>query len=248
MYVCFPSSLSHCTELGLDGSSWNFHWSFPPCPYKVSSGELDPIRIRATPIRKPTILPIQTNPMTIFEIFSARWTPNTMLTMYKQFWTFYDFRIHRIGSRIGSETIARTICRRFSNCFQPDGHRMRRWPRTSSLNTLRFPDPPNRVRLDRQNHLLTIFNLFSFRWTPMRCWPCRNGFEHYSICGSTESAVEPVSNRRSGQSTNRGFNLSAFYALVPLVSVLFNLCRVDPDHVTTDNDHKNLDMSKNDLI
>ncbi len=65
----------------------------------------------------------------------------------------------------------------------------------TALNVVQFPDP-----------------------TKMRCWPCTNSFEHCTILGSTESAAKSIRNRRSEQSTCRGFNLSAFYALVPLVS------------------------------
>ncbi len=38
--------------------------------------------------------PIRTNLLTIFIIFSARWTPNAMLTTNKHFLTSCDFRIH----------------------------------------------------------------------------------------------------------------------------------------------------------
>ncbi len=113
----------------------------------------------------------QSNPLRIFEIFSARWTPNAMLTTYKQFWTLYDFRTHRIGYQIGTESMARAIYWRFWHFFRPHGRRM-------------------------------------------RCWPCRNSFEHFTISGSTESAINSVPNRRSEQSAGRGFKLSAFYALI----------------------------------
>ncbi len=81
------------------------------------------------------------------------------------------------------------------------------------LNIVRFSDPPNRPtnrnRIDRQNHLLTILTFFRPYGRRMWCWPCRNIFEHCTITGSTESAVESVPNRRSDQSTGMGFNLSA---------------------------------------
>ncbi len=103
--------------------------------HQVGSGQLDRIRIRAAPIRSSTILWILINPLTISRIFSARWTPNATFTTYKQFGTLHDLRIHRIGRRIGSKSIANAICWRFLKFFRPDGHQ-RCWPCTNNIELL----------------------------------------------------------------------------------------------------------------
>ncbi len=46
----------------------------------------------------------QNNLLMILKFFSARWTPNAMLSMYKQFWTLCDFCIHGIRRQIGTES------------------------------------------------------------------------------------------------------------------------------------------------
>ncbi len=67
------------------------------------------------------------------------------------------------------------------------------------LNVIRFPDPTNRPsnrdRIDRQSYLLTIFKLFSARWTPNATLTTHKQFEHCTISGSTESAAESGPNR-----------------------------------------------------
>ncbi len=110
------------------------------------------------------ILDRQNHLLTILKVFSARWTPNAMLTTYKQ--------LAHCAIPRSTESIARTICWRF-------------W-------------------------------LFFFAQMNA-CWPCRNSLEQCTISGYTESAIESVPNRRSEQSTGRGFNLSALYALILLV-------------------------------
>ncbi len=63
------------TERGLNGSSWNFHWSFPHLSshvtfYTLSYKQLD-----------------SDQSVDDFQHFFARYTPNAILATYKQFWT-----------------------------------------------------------------------------------------------------------------------------------------------------------------
>ncbi len=204
--------------------------------HQVSSGELDPIRIRATPIRSSTILTTQTKPLTIFKVFSPRWTPSAMLTPYKQFWTLCQFRVHRIGSRIRSQSIARAICWRFSTFFRPDEHRMRRCPCTSTFEHCTTSGPPNRqsnrVRIDRQNEPLMIFDIFSARWTPNTALTTYKQFWTLHDFRSTESAVESGPNRSPERSAGDFQNVFGQMETECIVTISrstesSNRCRID---------------------
>ncbi len=95
--------------------------------------QISKITLHNQPIRPSNLYWInrQSNSLTIFNIFSAKWAPNSMLTMNKQLWTLYDFRIHWIGRRIGTEWMVRAIRWQFSKNFQPNEHRMRCWLHTN---------------------------------------------------------------------------------------------------------------------
>ena len=122
--------------------------------HQVSSGQLDPIRIRATPNRSSMILPIQTNPLTIFTFFSARWTPNAMLTTYKQFWTLTISCSTESGPNRSPEPSADD----FQNFFVQMDTECDVDHVQTVLNIVRFPDPPNRPsnqhRIDDHSDLL----------------------------------------------------------------------------------------------
>ncbi len=147
MYVCMFSfffSFVSLYRMRLNGSSWNFHRRFLPCPYIKFVLE-NRIRFRLEQRR--------------FEVrlFCGFWSIR---------WWFPEF-------------------------FRPDGHRMRRWPRRNSFeHCTTFESTESAVelvRIDRQRYLLTIFKLFSARWTPNATLTTYKQFEHCTISGSTES-------------------------------------------------------------
>ncbi len=131
--------------------------------HQVSSGQLDPIRIRAAPIRSSTILSILINPLKISRIFSARWTPNATLTMYKQFEHCTTYGSTESANESGPNRSTEIPADDFQTFFgqmdtECDVDRVE-----TVLSIARFLDPPNRVRIDRQDHLLTILTFFSPR-------------------------------------------------------------------------------------
>ncbi len=215
-FRCSRSRWQNRTREPPNGFGWNFHWRFSICP--------DTMFALANPFR---LLPVSQGQKLYFFVHNFEvitgfndnyWTYCTetftegSLDGFRRRWkcmSMYDTPIRRYPDLlILSDPL--TIFKIFSASFEQ-----------TVSNIARFSDPPNRPsnldRIDRQSDLLTIFKIFSARCNWMRCWPSNNTFEHCTISGSSESAVESLSNWRPDKFTGRGFNFSAFYALALLV-------------------------------
>ncbi len=102
-----------------------FSLKLPTMPlHQVGLAHPDPIRIRTTPNWNLKTLLIQTNPLMIFKIYSARWIPNSMLTMYKSVGHCMIFRSTELAAK--SDWIdCQGDLRWCSKFFRPDENRIR---------------------------------------------------------------------------------------------------------------------------